>query len=721
MPTPDFTRRQLLGLAGSASGAALAGPWLNLVAGSATSALFAADPPPAKPAPVVPPLNRLPRMVHDYYVTQMRDAERRGIERRAALRTQADAQAYIADVRTQIAKSFGPWPERTPLHARTVKSIERDAYVIENVIFESRPKFYVTANLYLPKGLKGKAPGVIGSCGHSHNGKAYPVYQSFAQGLARQGYVCLIFDPIGQGERLQLPDEHLHSRIGVGVAEHCMVGNAQFLAGEFFGSWRAWDAMRALDYLLTRPEVDPRHIGITGNSGGGTMTTWLAAVEPRWTMAAPSCFVTTLRRNLENELPADTEQCPPGILADGLDYVDFLAVMAPKPIAILAQEKDFFDVRGTLETFERLKAVYKLFGAEENVSLHIGPGPHGYAQDAREAMYSCFNRATGLGPSPAKEPKLTIEDEAVLQCTEKGQVAALESRTVYSFTSETAKQFAAQYAKPARARPAGAALRAAVEAVLKLPERRKTVDFRIPRPRAATGYPLPHATTYYVETEPGIQAVVIRPIAERHLSRPPRQTNRAILYVAHDSSDVELRVKAPGGNAQGGEAWLGELLAAEPESTLYAVDVRGLGDSRPNTCGENNYDTHYGCDYFYASHAIMLDRPYIGGRTYDLLTTLDFLADVGHKEVHLVARGYGTLPAAYAALLDDRVAQVTFKNALTSYADVADSDIYAWPLSSFTPNALKTFDLPDVYAELASKKKLKQVEMLGAKTKPAKG
>ena len=167
---------------------------------------------------------------------------------------------------------------------------------------------------------------------------------------------------------------------------------------------------------------------------------------------------------------------------------------------------------------------------------------------------------------------------------------------------------------------------------------------------------------------------------------------------------------------------VGEILAAEQKAdagaTLYGVDLRGIGDSKPNTCGDNNYDSHYGCDYFYAVHAVMLDRPYVGGRTYDLLCTLDFLADIGHKEVHLVARGYGTIPAAYAALLDDRVTQVTLKNALESYKSIAEADVYAWPLSSFTFGALKTFDLPDIYAELAARKKLKQVDVLGANVRP---
>ena len=203
------------------------------------------------------PLNRFPHMVQEYFVGQLRQIEQRGDERRAALRSRQDAEAYIRDVQDKIQQCFGPWPEKTPLNPRITGTVERDLYRIENVIFESRPGFLVTANLYVPKGRDFPLPGVVGSCGHSNNGKAAEPYQGFAQGLARQGYIVLIFDPIGQGERLQYTDEQLKSRNGIGVREHLYGGNQQFLVGEFFGSWRAWDGIRALDYLLTRKVVDP--------------------------------------------------------------------------------------------------------------------------------------------------------------------------------------------------------------------------------------------------------------------------------------------------------------------------------------------------------------------------------------------------------------------------------------------------------------------------------
>ncbi|UCF15271.1 MAG: prolyl oligopeptidase family serine peptidase [Phycisphaerales bacterium] len=649
------------------------------------------------------PLNRFPRMVQEYFVRSVRRIENQANARRAALKTRADAQAYVRDVREKIQQSFGPWPEKTPLKPRITGTVERDAYKIENIIFESRPNFLVTANLYIPKGRPFPLPGVVGTCGHSATGKMIAVYQSFAQGLARQGYVVLIYDPIGQGERLQYPDENLESKVGVGVREHLYAGNQQFLVGEFFGSWRAWDGIRALDYLLTREEVDPKHIGVTGNSGGGTMTTWLAGVERRWTMAAPSCFVTTFRRNTENELPADTEQCPPLALALGLDHSDFLAAMAPKPIVILAKEGDYFDARGSEEAYSRLRELYKLFGAEENIELFIGPGYHGYSQESREAMYELFNRTTGISDAYA-EPELVIEKDETLYGAPQGQVCTLDSRPVYSFTKELSQELAAKRRKriPLKtlkrdiAKVLGFRGAAAFQSANTVPEYRITREWR------SRKFPKSRWTTYLVETEPGIQAVVYKLSDQRLLSRPPKGQKRAILYVSHQSSDVELR----------GEPLITELIEAEPDSAFFTCDVRGIGESKPDTCNENSYLGVYGSDYFYAIHSIMLGKPYPGQRTRDILGVLQWLKSHGHEEVHLVAKGWGAIPATFAAILSDQVKQVTLKNALTSYSEIAESETYSWPLSALVPNILKSFDLPDCYKAL-KKKNLKQIDPRG--------
>jgi dienelactone hydrolase len=670
--------------------------WFALLGAATLGGVLPARATAQQPA-ALQPLNRFPRMVQEHFVHKVRAAELEGLKRQAALETKADTEAYVLDVRKRIADCFGPFPEKTPLNPRVTGKVERDAYTIEKVIFESRPNFLVTANLYVPRGKKLPAPGVVGSCGHSANGKAAEAYQAFAQGLARQGYVVLIFDPIGQGERLQYTHLDAKTRPRVGVGEHLHAGNQQFLVGEFFGSWRAWDGIRALDYLLTRPEVDPKHVGITGNSGGGTMTTWLCGVEHRWTMAAPSCFVTTFRRNLENELPADTEQCPPKVLAHGLDHADFLAALAPRPVVVLAKEQDFFDVRGSEEAFARLKRLYTLLGAADNVSLFTGPTDHGYSIENREAMYRWFNKATGVSGAQV-EPKLTIEKDETLYCTPTGQVAELKSRTVFSFTAERAKELAAK-----RPKLSGDGLLKAVTAALRLPDRAGVPEFRILRGIAGRKYPKPVASVYAVETEPGVFAVVYRLADKRLDSRPTKGTRPAVLYVSHHSADAELR----------DEPLVAEVLKADPTAVPYTLDVRGIGESRPDTCGANQFLVPYGSDYFYAAHSLMLDAPYVGRKTFDVLRVLDWLADYGHADVHLVAKGWGALPAAFAALFAKTVTRVTLKNTLTSFQAVAEAEEYDWPLSAFVPNVLATFDLPDCYAALKAKQ-LRQIDPRGA-------
>lgn len=632
-------------------------------------------------------LNRFPRMVQEYFVEKVRRAEQEGLARKAALKTRADAERYLRETREKIQRCFGPLLEKTPLNARVTGVLDRDAYRIEKVIFESRPGFLVTANLYLPKGRKLPLPGVVGACGHNLEGKAASDYQGFGQALARLGYVALVYDPLGQGERMQYPGPDLKSRVGAAVLEHLMAGNQQILVGEWLGTWRAWDGIRALDYLLGRPEVDPRHVGVTGTSGGGTATTWLCAIEPRWTMAAPSCFVTTFRRNMENELPADIEQYPPHALALGLDMDDFLAPMAPKPVVILANLKDYFDLRGARESYERLRRLYRLLGAEQNISLSIAPTYHGFSKPNREGMYRWFNRATGGDPE-AQEPELTQEKIETLWCTPRGQVSELQSRPVFFFTREKSRALA-RARKPLE----GEALARALRGALRLPPAGSPPDFRILRRVTGRRYPKPDFATYAVETEPGAQAIVYLLADEPVYAPPIPGARRAVLYVSHQSSDAELR----------DEPLIRELLQAEPASPLYTCDVRGVGESRPNTCGADAYLPYSG-DYFYAGHGLMIDYPYIGQKTHDVLRVLDWLQACGHSEIHLAGKGWGTLPATFAAVLSPLVAQVTLKDAPASYSEIAETEIYTWPLSSLAPNVLASFDLPDCYAALQGKK-----------------
>jgi hypothetical protein len=415
-------------------------------------------------------------------------------------------------------------------------------------------------------------------------------------------------------------------------------------------------------------------------------------------MAAPACFVTTFRRNAENELPADTEQCPPQALALGLDHSDFLAAMAPKPVIILSQEKDFFDTRGSSEAYERLKRLYTLLGKPENIQLQVGPDPHGYTQPNREAMYRFFNKVTGASTAQT-EPGLTVEKDETLWCTPHGQVAELGSRTLMSFTRERSQALA-----KTRTALRGNELLAAAEKVLKMPELGiAPPDYRILRSEGARKYPAKAYCTYAVETEPRIQVLLTRLSAEPLTSRLPRGAKEAVLYISHRSADADLRE----------EPSVKELLAASPNAAFFACDVRGIGESQPNTCGVDQFLKPYGNHYFYAAHGLMLDRPLLGQRTFDVLRVLQMLGAAGHEQVHLAGLGWGALPALFAALLSDRVTQVTLKHGLKSFSELAENEDQQWPYAVMLPHVLERFDLPECYASLEGKK-LRNEEPWGA-------
>ena len=279
-------------------------------------------------------------------------------------------------------------------------------------------------------------------------------------------------------------------------------------------------------------------------------------------MAAPSCFVTEFRRNMENELGADMEQCPPGALALGLDHEDFLAALAPKPIIILAKEKDYFDARGNEAAYHRLRGIYRLLGAEENIAYFVGPTYHGYSQENREAMYRWFNRCTGVSNAKA-EPALVLEKDETLLSTPRGQVAELKSKTIYTFTQEKSRALAAR-----RLDLDAAALTQTVAAVLRLPsaEASRNSGFsaaarsQVPaQARAALhGRDRSRRACHRVQAYVGTTA----------LASPTRHQQGNPVRLA-PSADDELRH----------ERLVRELIETDPAAAFYTCDVRGVGDS----------------------------------------------------------------------------------------------------------------------------------------------
>ena len=622
-----------------------------------------------------------PHMVQEYYVERMRKLAFERDQARRNIRTSNDVLKLKSIVRRKLARSFGKLPAHTPLNPKVTGKFERSHYIVEKIIFESRPALFVTANLYIPKGKQGPFPCVLGACGHSAIGKAEPNYQFFAQGLATKGYLVLIYDPLSQGERIQYPMKEGIAQPTGCCQEHNMMGNQMSLIGEFFGKWRLWDGIRALDYLLSRPEADPTRVGVTGNSGGGTLTTYLNAFDDRFTMAAPNCFVTTYLCNLENELPADSEQIPPNIIKYGLDMSDFFTAQIPRPVILLGQNNDYFDRRGLVKTYAELKRLYTIMGAGENIRLFIGPGNHVYSLQGRQAMYAFFNKQAGIRTG-SRECKTIAETPEQLAASPAGQVHKMPGKRVFDFTKEEAARI-----NLARKRVSPAALKNMIGAVLAVKAQAINPHYRVLRARWNDTARYACHSSFAVETEPGIQAILHVFGKQDQCFYCFPKLRKVLLYVPHLSSQEDVAA---------GEAPHG----AEP---LFALDVRGMGQTKALTCVDENFFTPYGNDYFYASYADMFGKPYLGRRVHDLLSVLNLLQNKGCHEVHLMGRGLGALIAVFAACLHPLVKRVTLKNTLLSYYELTQAPVQSWPFSFMAENLLHYFDLPDCYRVLVKK------------------
>ena len=362
----------------------------------------------------------------------------------------AAVKARGAGFRRQLIANIGGLPARTPLNAKVVGVIERENFRIEKIVFESQPKFYVTASLYLPKKGTGPYPAILFPLGHEAGASSHEAWQYVLGSFATKGFVALAWDPISQGERVQFYDPDLRaSRLTQSTREHTMLGVQCLVTGDNIARYTIWDGMRALDYLLSRKEVDPQRVGVTGNSGGGTHSAYLAALDDRLKVAAPSCYITNWERLLAQLGPQDAEQNLSPLLNLGYDFPDFLYAFAPKPYLILSAIRDFFPIGGARATFAEAQRVYDSLGVADKLKMVEADDGHGYTLPRRLAVYSWMSRWLKGQPDDGAEPKFPQATEAELQATSTGQVStSLGGESVFTLNQKRAKVLRA--ASPAR-------------------------------------------------------------------------------------------------------------------------------------------------------------------------------------------------------------------------------------------------------------------------------
>ena len=353
------------------------------------------------------------------------------------LETKDDWISYQALVKEKLAKLIGPFPEKTPLNPVITETLDGSKYTVEKLYFESRPGFIVTAAMFIPKNIALPAATILFCSGHSSEGFRSPTYQHMILNYVQKGFIVLAFDPVGQGERYQYFNEHDETYLSP-TREHSYPGNQIFVNGVSPANYFVWDGMRAIDYLTSRPEVDPNRLGVTGRSGGGTQTAYLMALDDRVTAAAPECYLTSYSKLLRSIGPQDAEQIIFHFLQNNLDLGDLVVARFPKPTLMVTTTRDIFSIQGARDLFQETRECFELSGAAGNFQMVEDDAGHASTKKNREATYAFFQKHLSNPGSAQDQPvdTFSIED---LWITQSGQaIKELNSETLYSLNKEVA-------------------------------------------------------------------------------------------------------------------------------------------------------------------------------------------------------------------------------------------------------------------------------------------
>ena len=605
-------------------------------------------------------------------------------------------------------RQLGDLPERTPLNAQIVSTLQADGYRIENILFESQPGHHVTGNLYLPA-TQAPYPVVLIPCGHSYTGKAADSYQQVSILLALNGIAAFCYDPIGQGERYQTfaPDgTPLSADYDVNpgslrqlqpipgrpqfnpVEEHTLVGTGSILVGRNTATYRIFDGMRCIDYLTSRPDLIASRIGCTGNSGGGTLTSYLMALDDRVFCAAPGCYLTTFRRLLETRGPQDAEQNIFGQIAFGMDEADYVLMRAPRPTCLLAGTRDAtFDITGTWDIFREGKRAFARFELPERIDLVESDAPHGFTVQLRVGAVRWMRRWLLDRHDPIVEPEIPVRQASELQCTPRGQVMFLpQERSVFDLNRELAEKQLAR--------------RKSVVGTKSPEELRELIRTTIGAAAAGEWPPL-------VATKTGEAARDGYRIERLVLQSEGRVPLPALWFLP--SAATEKTVLYLHGQGKGADASVGgaiEGLVRQGHRVL-AVDLPGLGETadaagRPSP-GRHWSEPLFGSDgeSFWLSY--LLGRSLVGIRTEATLSLLRWLhsesATKNNATLHMVAVGSAGIPALHAVALEPGVVtSLTLRKTLPSWKHVIDAPLGHEHLCDSVHGVLAAYDLPELFS-----------------------
>ncbi|MFC2087857.1 acetylxylan esterase, partial [Bacteroidota bacterium] len=635
------------------------------------------------------------------------------------IKSQEDCKKWQNDRREFFIEQIGGFPERTPLNAKIVGELKGNGYRVEKVMYESRPNHHVTASLYLPD-TEPPYPAVLVPCGHSHTGKAAGHYQRASILLARNGMAALCYDPIGQGERYQILDfgkkqtrfttaqnyEVPHPSVKyLPTVEHTSLGLGCILLGSNVARYRIWDGMRSIDYLQSREDIIADKIGCTGNSGGGTLTAYLMALDERIYAAAPGCFLTTYRKLIDTQGPQDAEQNIYGQIAFGMDEPDYVIMHAPKPSLINSATRDAtFDIEGTWDLFRQAKRFYTRMRYSERVDLIEADATHGFTILLREAAAHWMKRwllgidekAYEVNPLPdpltdeiikgvLAEPEWTQEE---LYCSPEGQVMLMpEEKSVQELNSmiesnlKRERELAWKKLSDGQQRELviqtiGAKINELTKPEVEIAGKIVRKDYTIEKIilQLHEGLPLP-ALAFVPEKPNGV----------------------AILYLHGESMKTD---------AQKGGA-IEELV--KKGYVVLAAELRGIGETETGHSKRDYGRGKFGPDSQEFFLAYLIGRSFVGMRVEDVIAWTRFLktykpVNNEQNKIHMIAIGETAIPALHAAALNSESFEtVRLQKMIRSWAEIVSNPEGLNQAVNIVHGALRHYDLPDLI-ELTGKK-----------------
>jgi len=611
-------------------------------------------------------------------------------KREAAIAELKSKQDYLARqdiVNEKLERLIGPIPDKTPLNAKVTGVIKKEDYKVEKLIYESMPNYFVTAALFLPNKRKGKLPAIIYASGHTVEGFRSPTYQHIIINLVKKGFAVFAFDPIGQGERWQYYNKDGDRRFNTPTIEHSYPGAQCYISGYSPTNYFVWDGVRGVDYLLSRKEIDPNRIGMTGRSGGGTQTAFTAAVDDRILAAAPECFITNMEYVLKSIGPQDAEQNIYHMISEGLDHADLLEVRAPKPGLMITTTRDFFSIQGARETFKEVKQFYAGLGSEEQISMVEDDDIHTSTKSNRQAMYAFFQKHL-TNPGDPEDLEVEVLTEEELWVTKTGKVdTALEGETLFSLNKKIVEM--QEISLAASREVADNYSQQAITKAQEISGFQYPLDFE---PGIFSGR---YHHQSYVNEKFLVPGGGSYPLPVAYFKPIENPKNKVVLIL--DELGMDHAVNGSG---------ISQFLLQQGYSVL-ALDVPGIGSLGPGYLKGDAYVDNTSFNQWFAG--ILTGKSIVAMRVEDMLRVINFIKTelTEIESIYAISIGAPGSELLHLSAFDPSIEKICLLNPFLSYSEIALAPEYKPNfIPSIVSGAISEYDLPDLIAALSPKKVL---------------